>query len=110
MSTITDEITWGEPYDLSVQVKDQDDNILTMDETWLAAIRITEDRIGGDIVLESDMVIANGVATKTINTADDPWHYGTCYYDIRVTDPDGYDWWTEPIRLILSNRNTLPSE
>jgi hypothetical protein len=52
------------------------------------------------------MTIAAGVATTTIDTGNAEFCYGTYYYDIRLTDADGHDYWTSPVRLILANRNT----
>lgn len=106
MAITTDEIVWGETYDLSVSAKDVDDLTITLDGTWSAACRITKDKIGGDVILNPTMTIADGVATTEIDTGDPEWCAGTFYYDIRLTDSDGNDYWSSPVRLILANRNT----
>lgn len=105
----TDEITWGETYDMSVSAQDTEDGEVTLDETWSAACRITKDRVGGTLVLEPTMTIANGIASAEIDTGDSPFCAGTFWYDIRLTDASGNDFWTNPVRLILKNRNALTS-
>jgi len=106
MAITTDEIVWGETYDISVSAQDTAGDPITLDGTWSAACRITEDRIGGDVILNPTMTIADGVATTTLDTGDEEWSHGIYYYDIRLTDADGHDYWTSPVRLILANRNS----
>lgn len=106
MATTTDEIIWGETYDISVSAQDTAGDPITLDGTWSAACRITEDRIGGDVIANPTMTIADGIATTTLDTGDEEWSHGIYYYDIRLTDSDGHDYWTSPVRLILANRNT----
>jgi hypothetical protein len=102
----TDTITWGENYDISLSAKDADDVAIVLDETWSAACRITKFRVGGQLLVSPTMTIAAGVATATIDTGDDEWGPGEYVYDIRLTDPTGNDFWTEPVKLVLENRNS----
>jgi hypothetical protein len=106
MAITTDEIVWGETYDISISAQDTGGNSITLDGTWSAACRITEDHVGGDIVLNPTMTIAAGVATTSIDTGNAEFLSGVYYYDIRLTDAAGHDYWTSPVRLILANRNT----
>jgi len=106
MAITTDEIVWGENYDISVSAQDTGGNPITLDGPWSAACRITEDHIGGDIVLNPTMTIAAGVATTTLAPCNAEFSYGTYYDDIRLTDSAGHDYWTSPVRLILANRNS----
>lgn len=109
-TTTTDSATWGETYDLEAQAKDVDGVAIVMDGTWSAACRFTKARVNGETVLAEAMTIADGVATLEVDTGaaafDEP---GVYFYDIRLTDADGNDYWSEPVKLTLKNRNTLPS-
>lgn len=106
MAITTNEIVWGETYDISVSAQDASSNPVTLDGTWSAACRISEDYIGGNVALNPTMVIAAGVATVSLDTGNTEWSHGVYYYDIRLTDSTGNDYWTSPVRLILANRNT----
>lgn len=105
----TDSIVWGETYDISVTAKDANGDAIAIDGTWEAAIRIVRDRIGGPEIESGAMTIADNAATYSIDTGKAPWTADTYVYDIRLTDPDGNDYWCEPIELTLSDRVTLPS-
>ena len=80
-----------------------------MDGTWSAACRITRDRIGGTVVAEPAMAISGGQAVTQIDTREAGWTVGTYFYDIRITNPDGDDFWTDPIKLKLEPRNAVAS-
>ena len=101
-----DTITWGETYDISLAAQDAVGAAITLDGTWSAACRITKNKVGGEVIANPAMTIAAGVATCQIDTGDAGWAAGVFYYDIRLTDADGNDYWTAPIKLTLTNRNT----
>ena len=102
-----DSIKWGETYDIEASAQDADENPIFLDDTWQAAMRITRSTVGGTILINPDpvMTITGGKAVCTLDTGDAPWRAGTYVYDIRITDPDGNDQWSEPVNLILENRN-----
>jgi len=104
-----DTIIQGETYDISVQIKDADGDPVVIDGTWLVACRFTLQALGGPTVVEPTMIIAAGVATCSIDTGDAPWLPTTYFYDIRLTDPAGNDYWTDPVTLVLRTRNTPAS-
>lgn len=106
---ITDEITWGESYDIAAQAGDAAGEPITMDGTWSAALRITRQLLGGETVVDLPMPIVDGAAQISLDTGEEGWAPGTYIYDTRLTDPDGYDYWSEPVKLVLRNRNTPPS-
>lgn len=107
---IKDTITHGETYTINASASDAAGATLVMDGTWQVACRVTEKIIGGTIVLnEVAMTIAAGVASHVIDTGESPWAPGIYVYDVRVTDPDGQDFWSEPVQLKLLNRNTPAS-
>lgn len=101
-----DKIIWGETYDIEVALQDAEGDAIVMDGDWSAACRITKDRVGGEVFLNPAMNIADGVATCSLDTGDSGWAPGVYVYDVRVTDADGNDFWSEPVRLTLVNRNT----
>jgi hypothetical protein len=105
----TDTISWGETYDIALTAQDSDGAAVAIDATWAAACRITKDRIGGTIIAEPAMSIAGGQASCTLDTGDEGWGPGVYYYDIRLTDPDGNDYWTATIKLKLLDRNAPAS-
>ena len=105
----TDEIKLGETYDISISAQDSDGAAITMDGTWLAACAFTSDHVGGTVMAEPTMTIAAGVATASIDTGAAIWSVGDYFYDIRLTDPDGNDYWTDPIKLEIQTRNTPAS-
>lgn len=109
MSTTTDTIIWGTPYDLSAVAQDDAGDPITMDGTWSAACRISKGRIGGEKLIDVSMSISEGAAVGSIETSGPEWAPGVYYYDIRLTDGDGTDYWTAPVKLVLTNRNTPPS-
>lgn len=101
----SDSITWGETYDISVQAKDGDGVPITLTESYQVACRVTL-QIGGNPIVDPLVSIVGGLAKASIDTGDEPWRPGTYYYDLRITDPDGNDFWSEPVMLTLNNRNT----
>ena len=105
----TDTIVHGETYDISVAAQDENDDPIVLDGTWSAACRITKGSIGGTILMEPVMTIAAGVATTSLDTGDPEWSPIIYYFDIRLTDAAGDDFWTEPIQLTLTPRNTIAS-
>ena len=105
----TDTIVWGETYDISISCQESDETPITLDGTWSAACCFTSAKVGGTVIAEPTMTIAAGVATATIDTGDEEWAAGEYYYDVRLTDPDGNDYWTEPVKLRVLNRNTPAS-
>jgi hypothetical protein len=109
MSLLTDTIVHGETYDIAVQAKDINGDPIVMDGTWSAATRITKGAIGGEIIAEPAMAIVDGLATYTLDTGESIWESTTYFYDVRLTNPDGDDFWTAKIRLTLTPRNTPSS-
>lgn len=101
----TDSIKWGETYDIEASAQDADGNPIVLDGTWQAALRITKNIVGGTILLDPVMTITGGKAVCTLDTGDARWRAGNYVYDIRLTDPDGHDQWSEPVKLTLENRN-----
>ena len=105
----TDTIVHGETYDISIQIQDENGDPVVIDNTWSVACRVTSLSMCGSTVAEPTMTIANGGASCSIDTGESNWYPGTFYYDIRLTDPDGNDYWTEPVQLTLLKRNTPSS-
>lgn len=106
---LTDTIKLGETYDITLSAKDADDVAIVLDGTWAAACRITRGKIDGETVAEPAMTIAAGVATTTLDTGGSEWTHGEYYYDVRLTDADGNDFWTDPVKLKILNRNAPAS-
>ena len=106
----SDEIAYGETYDLSVSVKDADGDLVTLDGTYSAKYRFTNSReAGGTEIAAGVMTIADGVATASIDTGDEAWSPGIYYYDIRITDPDGNEYVSSMIQLVICSTQTLPA-
>ena len=105
----TDTIVYGETYDINLTAQDSEGQDIVLDSDWSAAIRFTDCPNWTTTLLEDSMVISDGVATSTYDTGEDPWKAGILYYDIRLTDVDGNDYWTEPVKLIIKNRITQSS-
>jgi hypothetical protein len=103
---LTDTIVHGETYDIEVSGQDSEGAPVPIDNTWLAQCRFTLGEIGGQITAEPTMTIANDVASASIDTGDDEWYPLVYFFDVRLTDPDGNDFWTEPIELTLQEKNT----
>jgi hypothetical protein len=106
MAITTNEIVWGESYKISVSAQNPNGDAISINGSWGAACRITKDYIGGDVILNATMTIADNVASTVLDTGNDEFSYGVYYYDVRLTDEGGHDYWTEPVRLILANRNS----
>lgn len=105
----TDAIKLGETYDLSIAAQDADGVAIELDGTWSVACRICTRRVGGPLFLDVALVIAGGVATGSIDTGDSPWLVGNYHFDVRFTDQDGNDYWSEPWLLQVQARNTPAS-
>ena len=107
---LKDKISYGETYDLSVSVCDSDGNAVTLDETYSAKYRFTDSReLGGTEIAAGDMVIADGVATASIDTGNTPWTAGIYFYDVRITDEEENEYVSEVIQLVISATQTLPA-
>ena len=100
----SDSIYQGEAYDLSLSAQDAAGDPIVIDGTWSAAFRIVEKEIGGTELLADTMAIADGVATYSCDTS--AWSPGRYVYDMRLTNPDGDDLWTEPVALVVKKRIT----
>lgn len=104
-----DTIKWGETYDIQAQAGDVDGVPIVMDGTWSAAVLITRQLVGGATVAEPAMTMVDGAATCSIDTGSEGWAPGVYYYDVRLTDPDGNDYWCEAVKLVVENRNSPSS-
>tara|TARA_R110000796_G_scaffold173868_1_gene290842 strand:- start:28680 stop:29003 length:324 start_codon:yes stop_codon:yes gene_type:complete len=96
----------GETYDLEIALLDELGDPLAIDNTWLVASRFSRSAIGEPSVIDPTFTIAAGVATASIET-DAAFDAGSIYfYDVRLTDPSGFDYWTDPVKLTVNDRNT----
>lgn len=102
----TDRIKRGETYVITITPQDADGAAIVMDGSWSAAYRITRRHVGGKLINEGEMTIADGVATKALDTGVLALAAGIYVYDVRITDPDGNDFWSEPVELTIEERNT----
>jgi hypothetical protein len=109
MEWLEDCAVWGEVYEMTLELQDADSVQVPMDETWSLSCGVSRKFHGTDLVAEPVMTIADGVASGEIDTAEDGWEPGVYFYDFRLTDPDGKDIWTAPVRLTLQDRNALGS-
>lgn len=105
----SDTIKHGEAYDVSITAKDAAGVVLDMDGTWEAMLRITRGQIGGPVVATLEMTIADSAASVAIDTRAAIWSPGVYIYDVRLTDPEGYDYWSQPVQLFVETRNTPAS-
>ena len=106
----TDTIKWGETYDLAVQAKDTEGDVLSL-AGYQAAARFVSMRVGGGEVATVDLTIGeDDTARCSIDTGAEGWAPGPYRYDIRFTDPDGNDYWSDSVKLVLQNRDTPASE
>ena len=104
----TDTIPYGETYSFSVSATDENGDAISLDGIYTAAVRIRRGGIDGPVIIDLALDLTDG-ASNSIDTGDDPWTAGTYYYDIRFTDGDGNDFWSPPVRLVLSPRVTPAS-
>jgi len=105
-----DTIKWGETYDLAVQAKDTEGNVLSL-AGYQAAARFVSARVDGGTVAEPAMIIGeDDTARCSVDTGAEGWAPGPYRYDVRFTDPDGNDYWSDAVKLVLQNRDTPASE
>ena len=104
-----DQIRWGESYDLSITAQDADGNAIALDETWSGKYRVLTGNGSGTEIEAGALAIADGVATATIDTGAGQWIPGIYYYDVRLTDPDGYEYPSETVRLRVVATQTEPN-
>lgn len=104
-----DQLRWGESCDLSITAQDADGNVITLDETWSGKYRVLTGNGSGTEIEAGALVIANGVATATIDTGAVGWAPGIYYYDVRLTDADGYEYPSETVRLRVVATQTEPN-
>jgi hypothetical protein len=98
---IKDSINCGETYVIPAEARDDDGVTLVMDGTWSAACRIISKDTGATVLDEADMDIIAGTARLEIDTGNAPWAVGIYLYDVRITDPEGHDFWSAKIQLSL---------
>lgn len=104
-----DIIKLGETHVIATDAEDEVGARIVMDGTWSAACRIIA-KVGGTTLLdEVAMPIVSGGARLEIDTGDAPWVEGVYLYDVRLTDPDGNDWWTDTAQLTLKSPITPKS-
>jgi len=105
----TDTIKWGETYDLAVQAKDTEGNVLSL-AGYQAAARFVSMRVGGGEVAAVELIIEDDTARCSIDTGSEGWAPGPYRYDVRFTDADGNNYWSDPVKLVLHNRDTPAPE
>ena len=105
-----DSIAWGETYELTATALDADGVAIPIDGTWSAACRVTKAKVAGEVIANPVVTIASNAATTTIDTREAGWEPGEYWWDMRLTDPDGDDYWTEAVKLILRTRNAPASQ
>ena len=105
----THSIKLGEKYQITLSARDADGAAILLDGTWTARYRVTAGEVDGETVEEGVMAIADGSASKELDTAAEGWGVGTYYYDCCAIDEDGYATWTDPVKLILLPRNARPT-
>lgn len=80
--------------------------VIVLDETWTVAAAIAPQ---GSTAGETDLgaIISAGkvsISFDTVNLAVGPWQA-----DIRITNADGTDQWTEKMKVIIAEPVTKPS-
>ena len=95
----------GETLTLTADAVDDAGAEVTIGAGWQAACAI-KSAYAGTPVLTATMPIASGVASLSIDTGDAEWAPGAYRYDIRLTDPDGHDYWIDTQELVLVARIT----
>jgi hypothetical protein len=101
---LTDTVVSGETYGLSISCTDPDGVAIVLSAGWSAACTVCAGKIGGVPVDTIAMTVADGVATGSLDT-DETLVVGRYYLDIRLTDPDGNNYWSAPwcLRVVVSN-------
>lgn len=104
----TDTITIGSTYLVTATILDPDGVVIPITSGWQAACTVCAVKIGGLVAATIPMVIANGSVSGKLDT-DSTLVTGRYYYDVRVTDPAGVDYWTDAICLNLITHSTPPA-
>lgn len=116
-----DSIKWGKLLTRRIAGQDADGAYFAITAEWAGAWRIvTQLPEGGDLpdggdlddgaqIAAGALDIADGLASFTVDTSAAGWAPGHYYYDVRLTDPDGVDWWSDIVHLELLPRITAPS-
>ena len=100
----TERIKRGETFSFSAAFEDAAGDAVVIDGTWSVALRICKDGVGGEVAVDVPVTIADGVASVSFDT--ETLEPGTYYYDMRVTDPDGNDEWSAPVKITIEQTNT----
>lgn len=100
---------WGVKITLTANAKTADGTPVEMTSDWSAACRVTKGEIGGEVVANPTMTISGTKALGVIDTSEAGWEPGLYYYDFRITDDLGTDSWSNPVSLLLKNRNSPSS-
>ena len=111
----------GETLTITAAAVDDAGDEVTIDGGWQAACAITRAYADTPVVtlgmqitwayeedhlVSATMEISGGVASVSFDTGDDQWSPGRYGYDIRLTDPDGHDYWIDTQELVLVARIT----
>lgn len=102
----TDYLKQGETLNLSITAKDSNGSGVAL-SGYSAAMRICKDKVGGTTAADISLGISNDTITGSYNTNSlNPNDY---YYDIRLTDESGNDFWSAPVKMVILPRNTPSS-
>lgn len=100
----SERIKRGETFSFSAEFLDVDGVAVPVDETWSFGLRICKGGIGGETFVDVPVALVDGALSGTYDTED--MLPGIYYYDIRATDPDGNDEWSDPVKLTIDPTNT----
>ena len=100
----SERIKRGETFSFAAEFQDVDGNPVAVDETWSFGLRICKGGIGGETHVDVPVTLTDGSLSGTYDTED--MDEGVYYYDIRCTDPDGNDEWSDTVKLTIDPTNT----
>jgi hypothetical protein len=96
----------GQTLGILVTPEDAEGDPVVMDETWDVAAAIAPvTATSGEVAIAAE--VQDGKALVTHDTVDLP--AATYLIDVRLTNPESRDQWTEKIRLTLNEPVTKPS-
>ena len=102
----TDYLKKGSTLNINVSALDADGALVDL-TGYTAAMRICRDCVGGTTTADVELSITDNVITGSYDTESlEPNDF---YYDIRMTDEAGNDYFSDPVKMVIMSTNTPAS-